>query len=427
MFGDWIRRTGFWTLDKIRGGKIHNHYLDVKRRIENCEPNMQQLEKLLAHAVNTTPYYNNCNSSDFYSFPIITKNDIKENWEAFHSTAYKGSVHKMSTSGSTGTPFTMEWDMNKRMRQQAELVYFNEMAEQKLGQPFIYFRVWSDEVKKSKLQMFIQNLTAVNIRHLDEEALEKIRERLKKRPYINYCLGYASTFESLIRHLQMKGDIPDMYHTASIVTSSEVMSMEMKKLIKKTMGCNVYDRYSNEENGFLAQTDDLSDEFKVNVASFKIEILKQDSDEPADIGEVGRIVVTDLYNFAVPLIRYDTGDLAIKGFEKDGWTTMLKSIQGRRVDMIFDTAGRKMTAHVITNYMWKYDKLKQYQFIQEDEKQYTLKLNGAEGIYNDEEITNYLKTILGSDAEITIQHVEGIPVLASGKFKKTVCNYVPKA
>lgn len=272
----------------------------------------------------------------------------------------------------------------------------------------------------------MQNLTPINILHLDDETLENIRQRLKQKPYINSCLAYASTYEHLVRYLRSQGDTPDMFHTTAFVSGSEVLSMEMKKKIKETVGCKVIDRYSNEENGFLAQTGDCSEEFRVNIASFKIEILKQDSDEPVKIGEVGRVVVTDLYSFAVPLIRYDTGDLAIKGAEKDGWTTVLHSIQGRRVDMIYDTEGRKLTAHTWSVYMWKYEKLKQYQFIQEGKKQYTLKLNGAEGVYDDEEISTYLKTILGKDAEITIQHVDGIPVLASGKFKKTVCNYQPE-
>ena len=126
------------------------------------------------------------------------------------------------------------------------------------------------------------------------------------------------------------------------------------------------------------------------------------------------------------MIRYDTGDLAIKGDEKEGWTTVIKSIQGRRVDVIYDTYGRRLTAHTWSVYMWKYDKLKQYQFIQNGEFDYTLKLNGAENIYDDNEIKSYLREILGNKAKITIEHVSGIPVLASGKFKKTICNYTPK-
>ena len=427
MFSDWIRRVGFWSLDGLRrGGTVHKNYLDVKERMEKENCNEEELQDLLSYAVSTVPFYEKCDPKEIRSFPVITKNDLKEQWEAFHSSAYRGPVHLMSTSGSTGTPFTMEWDMGKRNRQLAELIYFNELAGQKLGQPYIYFRVWTEKNRKSKRERWMQNLLPIDILHLDDGTLEEIRQRLKKKPHINSCLGYASTYEHLIRYLRSQGDTSDMFSLKTLISGSEVLSMDMKERIRETLGCRVIDRYSNEENGFLAQTEDVSEDFRVNIASFFIEVLKQDSDQPAEIGEVGRVVVTDLYSRAVPMIRYDTGDLAIKGAEKEGWTTLLKSIQGRRVDVIYDTSGRKLTAHTWSVYMWKYEKLKQYQFIQEGQKEYVLKLNGAEGIYEDEEIRSYLKTVLGEDAEIRIEHVDGIPVLSSGKFKKTVCHYRPE-
>lgn len=427
MFGDWIRRTGFWTLDMLRGGEVRAHYHDVKERMSKGELNPGQLRKVLQHAVQTVPFYQGCDPDDLESFPIINKNDIKGQWDSFHSAVYQGKpVHYMSTSGSTGTPFTMEWDMNKRKRQLAELIYFNELAGQKLGQPYIYFRVWTEKNRKSKKERWMQNLIPIDILHLDDENLEHIRQRLKCRPYINSCLAYASTYEYLARYIQSKGDEPPMFHTRVFISGSEVLSMEMKKCIKKVLGCAVVDRYSNEENGFLAQTGDCSESFQVNTASFLIEILKQDSNESAEVGEVGRVVVTDLYSFAVPLIRYDTGDLAIKSGERDGWVTELSTIQGRRVDVIYDTRGRRLTAHTWSVYMWKFEKLKQYQFIQEGAKTYLLKVNGAEGNYTDQELTEHLKSVLGQDAEIIVEHMSGIPALASGKFKKTVCNWIPE-
>lgn len=427
MFGDWIRRVGFWTLDFIRGGVIRKDYVDVKNRLETGELNEKKLQQLLHHAMQTVPYYSKLHPKSFIEFPIVDKNVIKASWDELHSPQYKDMpIHYMATSGSTGTPFVMEWDMRKRKRQLAELIYFNEIAGQKLGQPYIYFRVWTEKNRKSKKELWMQNLTPVNILHLDENTLERIRKRLKSKPYINSCLAYASTYEYLEKYLTSVGDTPDMFHIKSIVSGSEVLSMKEKKALKDRLGCMVIDRYSNEENGFLAQSKDMSDVFDVNIASFRIEVLEQGSDEPVEIGEEGRIVVTDLYSFAVPLIRYDTGDLAIKEEEKDGWTTKLKAIQGRRVDVIYDTAGNPLTPHTWSVYMWKYEKLKQYQFIQEDAKRYRLKVNGGEEIYEDEEMEIYLKTVLGEEAEICIEHVDGIPALASGKFKKTVCLYHPE-
>ena len=426
MFGAWIRRAGFWMLDAFKGGKVRKNYKQVKRMMISGALNNEQLEKILTHAVNNTEFYSKFSPQKIDSFPIITKNDIKGNWNEMYSRLHKGKpVHQMATSGSTGTPFVMEWDMEKRKHQLAELIYFNEIAGQKLGQPYIYFRVWTEKNKKSKKELWMQNLTPINILHLNDDVLENIRQRLKKKPYINSCLAYASTYEYLVKYIMSKNDTPNMFHTKTFVSGSEVLSMEMKQQIKKTIGCKVIDRYSNEENGFLAQSLDVSDEFIVNTASFYIEILKQDSDESAEIGELGRIVVTDLFGYAVPLIRYDTGDLAIKAEEKNGWTTKLKTIQGRRVDVIYDTQGNRLTAHTWSVYMWKFDKLKQYQFIQNGEKDYVLKVNGAKGVYKDEEFVEHLKSILGHDANVTIEHVNGIPLLASGKFKKTVCNYCP--
>lgn len=428
MLSDWIRRTGFWMLDFMRGRVIRKNYIDVKRRMEQGVCNQPQLERLLIHACKSVPYYKtDCHPNCFKEFPVINKNLLKSQWEEMHSEEYRNKpVHYMATSGSTGTPFVMEWDMGKRKRQLAELVYFNEIAGQKLGQPYIYFRVWTEKNKKSQKELWMQNLTPINILHLDDTTMEKIRRRLKARPYINSCLAYASTYEYLEKYLTAQGDTPDMFHTKSFISGSEVLSMKSKKAIKESLGCKVIDRYSNEENGFLAQSGDMSEEFDVNIASFKIEILKEESDEPVGIGEVGRIVVTDLYSFAVPLIRYDTGDLAIKAAEKDGWTTKLKTIQGRRVDVIYDTEGKPLTSHTWSVYMWKYDKLKQYQFIQEDKKKYLLKVNGAKGIYEEEEMITHLKSVLGEDADIRIEHVDGIPSLVSGKFKKTVCLYQPE-
>lgn len=424
MIGDWVRRTGFWALDAIKGGEIRKNYLEVKNQILDKTLNEEQLKKLLKHAVNTTVFYRLYNSDDIKSFPVINKNIIKEKWDELYSCEYKDApVHHMSTSGSTGTPFTMDWDMGKRKRQLAELIFFNELAGQKLGQPYIYFRVWTSKNKKSFKELLMQNLLPINILHLDDAHLEKIRQRLKKRPYINSCLAYASTYEYLVKYMRQKGDTPDMFHIKSFVSGSEVLSMEMKKLIKNTIGCMVIDRYSNEENGFLAQSADMSDEFKVNTASFLIEVLKQDSDEPAEIGEVGRIVVTDLYSFAVPLIRYDTGDLAIKADERKCWTTVLKTIQGRKVDVIYDTKGNRLSPHSVTNYMWGYDRIKQFQLIQQDASHYHFNVNVDENIYTDEQLIKHLKEFLGQDASITIEHINGIPALASGKFKKTVCNY----
>lgn len=429
MFGSWVRRTGFWALDILKEGVIRKHYRDIMSKMSSNPNDVQeeQLIKLLEHAKYTVPFYKELNAQKIGDFPIVTKGEYKEQFDSFQSELYIGKpLHYMSTSGSTGTPFTVNQDMNKRKRTLADIIYFNNICGQKLGDRYIFFRVWTDKNRKSKWEQFQQNLIPIDILHLDDVNLEKIRQLLKKNKSINSALAYASTYEHLVNYLAANNDTPDMFHIKLLVSSSEVLDMQAKQRIKSVIGCSIIDRYSNQENGIIAQTTDLSDEFIVNTASYYVELLKLESDENAEDGELCRIVVTDLYNFAMPIIRYDTGDLAIKCETSCGRISKFKAVQGRRVDTIYDTKGNKLTAHTWSVYMWKFDKLKQYQFIQEGKKQYVMKVSGAEGIYSKEEFDKTLRDILGADAEIDIQFVNTIPVLASGKFKKTICNYKPQ-
>ena len=125
MVNGFFRRTGFWIIDLLKGGEIRKNYIDIKNHFRNNKVNDEKLSDLLAYATKNVPFYKEYDEKDILSFPVINKNDIKENWEQLHSTAYDGPVHLMSTSGSTGTPFTMEWDIGKRKRQLAEVIYFN--------------------------------------------------------------------------------------------------------------------------------------------------------------------------------------------------------------------------------------------------------------------------------------------------------------
>ena len=89
--------------------------------------------------------------------------------------------------------------------------------------------------------------------------------------------------------------------------------MLRKENLEKHFNTKVVSRYSNEEMGILAQQSNIeqNNAFNINWASYYVEILKMDTNEKANLGELGRIVITDLFNFSMPLIRYDTGDLGV--------------------------------------------------------------------------------------------------------------------
>ena len=123
-------------------------------------------------------------------------------------------------------------------------------------------------------------------------------------------LSYASTLDAFRKYFQKYGaDEAKGCKVYGIVSGSELLQDITRDSLEKAFGCKVVSRYANEENGFLGQDDVDNNVFIPNRADYYYEILKLTSDEPAAKGEVGRIVVTDLYNYAMPFVRYDTGDV----------------------------------------------------------------------------------------------------------------------
>ena len=437
MFSEWIRRTFYWVLDFLRGSKVRKHLNDIAHVMENPdsvgEYQAEKIKLLLDYATKNTLFYHSFASKNLSEFPVINKMIIKNQYNSFKTPMSDMKAIALHTSGSTGTPFIILQNPDKRNRVLAEMMYFWGKSGYKIGMRYVFFRIWTNKNKKSGLSAFSRNLIMTDILHLDNKKLETIYKMLQKDKQIKMLLGYASTFEKLVNYLIDNGASPACFSVETIISSSEVLTEDTRSKLIYVFGCKVVSLYSNQENGMIAIecgnmiSSEGNTEFHVNEASFYIELLKPDRDEAVRDGELGRVVITDFYNYAMPIIRYDTGDMAIRqSCAKCEWNTMvLSSVEGRRVDLIYNTFGEPLSAHTWSVMMWKYDLLKQYQFIQDGAKDYTLKINVEEGIYSDEELIKHLSSILGADAQIKIEHINEIPNLASGKFKKTICNYKP--
>lgn len=430
MVGESLRRWGFWSLDFLKGQKVRRHYNDIKSILdtENYEkqrkPTNIYLENLMRHAVINTEYYSKFKGyRSIKDFPIIDKNIIRENRDKMISKTYKNKkIHHMSTSGSTGTPLEVFQDMNKRNRVLAELLVFNELAGYKIGDKNAYLRVWTEKNKKSKFELWKQNFLMIDVTNLKDENLERIRLVLKKEK-VKYVLGYASSLDVLSRYLLYKNDTPDMFGVNVVVSCAETLSEIARNNLKRIFGCEVVSRYSNQENGILAQEQGGLEFFIINSASYYLEFLKVDSDEEAEIGELSRVVITDLFNFFTPIIRYDIGDIAVTGSDKE-YGKVIKTIAGKKRDFFYNTSGELLSPAAISVNMWRFNRIKQFQLLQISKLDYIFRLNANKDIYGTNEIIDFLKPIIGENANIKVEYTNCIPHLESGKFQNVVCKYV---
>lgn len=423
-----LRNTFFWTLDARKGSPVKKHLEDITWIVGNYGAQTDaktrgNLELLLQHAVATTKFYSKFNPSDINSFPVIDKNVIRENIDAFISSKFnKEELVPATTSGSTGTPFRVYHDRNKKSRNTADTMYFAGRAGYKLGNKLYYFKIWSNNNSKSKLKQFFENIVPVDVLNLKKNSADVIKELNTNTLPVSF-IGYVSAFETLCKYLDKSNTLKDSVKVNSIITMSESLDENTREVAKHYFKCPVVSRYSNIENGILAQqTHENPKAFTVNRASYLIEIFDTETDTVLPNGQLGRIVVTDFYNFGMPMVRYDTGDLGILDEINAGGRTelALTHIEGRKLDRIFNTKGEQISSYIIYKNMWQYTEIEQYQFIQAGPKEYIFRISMDGRFGREENLKQEFVSYLGDDADFRVEYVAEIPLLASGKRKKVV-------
>ncbi|WP_372755795.1 CoF synthetase [Mariniflexile sp.] len=435
MLFNRIRNLTFHLSDFISGGMVNRHIKDINEilNFSSAEDFQNQIKKkledLFRHATSTTNFYSSYGGSiDLKDFPIIEKSIVQNNFEDFKSKKFLNKkYYKVSTSGSTGVPFFLFQDKNKRKRNTADVIYFFKKSGFEVGDRLYEFEVWRSHNKKGKLKSLLQNVYQFDVSKLTDDNIIQLLKVFKSDKTEKSFLGFSSAYETICQFLDKTNDEANSnFNVKSIIANSEYLNEYTKLAMAKHFKAPIYSRYSNEELGLIAQQiNESGDDFVINWASYYIELLDLNSDEPVNYGEPGRIVVTDFYNYYMPLIRFDTGDVGIFTNPIKGELPKFKHIEGRKMDIIFDTSGNMISSFVVYTKFYKfYHLLKQYQFIQLSEKEYLIKVNIAEGEFNyEKELVNDVKKDFGMDAIVNIEYVDEIPCLASGKRKKVVSLY----
>ncbi|WP_222983955.1 CoF synthetase [Flagellimonas meishanensis] len=384
----------------------------------------KNLNNLLNHATENTAFYKHYRGfSGLRDFPIINKNIILDRYGEFKSNKFlKSKLFKASSSGSTGIPFSIYQDKGKRARNTADVIYFSDVVGSRVGEKLVYIKLWDHTNRKSNWALFAQNIFPHNVTDSSPEAMQRLLEQLGNDNSNKSILGYPSFFEELCDYLDGRSETPKINNVSSIISIAEGLKESERKRMSHYFGAKAYERYSNQENGILAQqTPSSAGGYILNWASYHFEFLALESDEHVMEGELGRIVVTDLFNFAMPMIRYDTGDMGIYKKNENGLPS-LATIYGRRMDAIFDTQGKIVSPFVFYQVL-DYAKVKQFQFIQQGKKNYLFRLNGRSESVAEKEIARHFEPYLGADAHIDFEYVDEIPLLSSGKRKKIVNDY----
>lgn len=262
------------------------------------------------------------------------------------------------------------------------------------------------------------NVYYLSCKYFDEQSIIDLLDYLVANE-VRTMTALASLWDK-IAHLIHEGKAPKWTgNLIGVFSVSEPLKEVTRNIISQYFNCEMYVLYANEENGVLGVEDGSGKGCRANEVDFFFEVLKMDSDEPADEGEMGRLIITDLFNKAFPVIRYENGDLVSMKRDGDG-KLYITQIAGRKTDALYTTEGRMVHYFESISFLEPLMDIKQFQLTQYDYCDFKWTLNTENHSY-EEFITKECKELFGENANFVFEYVDDIPKLRSGKSRMTVC------
>ncbi len=396
-----------YTLYNAAGGnKLGKLYKEVKEANTTHRPiSNEALTAYLTHWGFDPVIENN---------PLMVKNDVKEWLKKVDEKDIKSWAY---TGGSYGEPLRVPYSKNRNLVRTATFRFYNEMGGYRLGDPFLLIRA----KKRAAVMKYVRNETIFIPNDISENKMREFVATLKQNS-VKLILGYPTVMYELALYLQKHPEDKKGLKVTSLISASEPLEQPKREVIHNVMQCSFVDRYSNEEVGLIAQQEVFGQEYFVNKYGVYVEVVNAETNQPVKEGELGKVVVTDIYNELLPIVRYDTGDLAIAHQYRDGQLLSIRGVVGRVTEQIIATDGNPISPLMLGPYVYKplseAGKVFQYQFAQTGKANYELRLKAKDGELGDALISkmkNGLLSVLGEGAVLDIKLMDDIPPQPSGK------------
>ncbi len=379
-------------------------------------------EEIAAYAIATVPFYRQFAGLGLADLPVVSKATMQPRVDDFLAAGRdKRRLPSTLTSGSTGIPFRAYRDAEKLLRHRGGLVGTDRSIGVNPYGPTVHARGWGSLSFGQRQWLALKGQLPYRGER-EPAVIRRVARWLTQRPGAS-ILGYSSYVEDLFRGFEREGLSFRPGTVRSVVCSSEPQTPYLDASARRLFGLPAHMRYANMEQGIMAVTGDSIDEYRVDTSSFHIEILKENGDSPAEPGEVGRIVVTDLFNRAMPFIRYDTGDLARFALDAAGRPRrhLLVGLAGRRADVLIAGTPKSPTR---ASWMVIPDKvlvtagsIRQFQLRQKAIGEFTWVLNAERSESMEKALCGVLDEHIGNIRECRFIYTHDIPTMASGKRK----------
>ena len=385
---------------------------------------LKKLKAIVHHAYESVPYYHRLFKSvkfkprdlrkleDIRKIPITKKMDIQRNHLDFIVRGVDVSkCIEFYTSGSTGIPLKTWKDLRAASLDTAMKSYAIFACGARLMDKFV-------NVARRGRSLMLPNQILIPI----TDGMEAIIKNLKRiKPDIIY--SNSNTLQDLCAH-QVSGILPKLIFSRAVTLTDHV-----RNLVKHTFNIDINDTYGSTEFGRLAFECNEHSGLHMITDGALLEFLDDEGEWVAD-GEAGGIIGTGLLNYAMPIIRYDIGDIGVPTDERCGcgrnWP-LINHIEGRTNDIFILPSGKKLYPTSIFTCIHSEVKenlfcISQFQIIQERRNKVTFKI--VKGNEFREDVVNRIKQNLetcfihlNEDVVVDIEYVKDISVDRAYKRK----------
>jgi phenylacetate-CoA ligase len=399
----------------------------------------QKLQRLLRHCWEQVPYYRQQwqnlgiaapedirNRDDFARLPLLTKHDIRENFDALQAGSQAGQMLYKTTGGSTGVPLRFGYTRESYERRTAVMWRGYGWAGAHPGTRTAY--LWGGAVGNPSRTALLKDRAyhaAFNRRMLDsfsmsEANLAKYADAIAAfRPEV--VVSYVTPIVQLATW--MNGNGRRIHGVRSVVGAAETLHDFHRPVIESAFpGARAFNTYGCREFMLIASECECHDGLHVNADHLYLETLP----DPLCETDPQELVLTDLSNYGMPFLRYVNGDLAIPGNGErcncGRSLPKLRHVVGRKLDMIRSVDGRLLPGEFFPHMLKDVPSVLRFQVVQTQLDELLVKVVPDDTFSDEQEryIREQIARLLGDTVHIDLRRVEEIPLTATGKHRVTI-------
>jgi phenylacetate-CoA ligase len=441
----WLSKHVFYPLWEVKDGSRRLQYLRELTETQwwgrdTLEKRAwERLRETVAYAFENVPFYaakyaaagfdgELRSGEDFRKLPLLRKKDIRENPDGLFSREYaREDLIEARTGGSTGTALTLFFDARCQELRNAAEMRCDRWAGWDLGMKMA--AIWGNPPAADTLRKKLRNLLYDRVIYLDtmdinDRSLRRfVGEWRRAKPRILF--GHSHSLYIIARHLENMG-VCDLRPEGIISTSMTLLAPE-RQVIESTFNCRVTDRYGCEEVGLIACECGEHNGLHLNVDHVVVEFLRDDG-SAATPGEDANIVVTDLINRGMPLIRYRIEDMGVQSDRTCACgrgQPLMERVTGRLADFLKRPDGSLVAGvSLVERTLTAIPGIEQMQLVQEELRRVRAKVvrSGQYDATSEQRLRDELQGVLGAQVTVEVEYVPALDQTGSGKYRFAICN-----